>query len=97
LLALDPLVVAEPLCWEVVACADPGRVAATPAAVTTLASPAAAVIARILARLRSLAAICGALLAARGWAGLGDIGDLPLGPDGLRLACLLLKCLCLGW
>lgn len=94
LLALELDVLLALLCPVVVACADPGRLAATPAAVTTLASPAAAVMARILARLRSLAAICGARLVGRGWTGSGGIGCLPLGPDDSRLACLFLKCLC---
>jgi hypothetical protein len=86
LLALDPLLVAELGCWVVVACADPGRLTATPAAVTTLASPAAAVIARILTRLRSLAAICRARLVGRGWTGSDDMAAFLSGlmtPDWL--------------
>ncbi len=73
LLALDPVLVAALLRWLVEVCAEPGRLAATLAAVTTLASPAAAVIARILARFRCLAAICGARLVGRPWTGSGDI------------------------
>jgi hypothetical protein len=54
---VDLPVFAELLCWVDVACADPGRLYATPAAVSTLARPAAAVTPRSRARLRSLAAI----------------------------------------
>jgi hypothetical protein len=88
-----PLLVVE-LRTADVACADPGRVAATPAAATTLARPAAAVIVRSRARLRSLAAICCARFAARGGTGSGDICCLPLGSDVYRLASLLLKAFC---
>jgi hypothetical protein len=58
--ALDPELVADVLWLAAVACVDPGRLAATPPAATRLARPAVMVTARILARLRSLAAICGA-------------------------------------
>jgi hypothetical protein len=68
LAALEPEFVADVRWLVAVACVDPGRLAATPPAATRLASPAAAVTARILARLRSLAAICGARPVGRGWA-----------------------------
>jgi hypothetical protein len=108
LLALAPPVLdAELPRWLVVACADPGRLTATPAAVSMLARPAAAVIRRSLARLRSLAAICGARppvpagtvpgWTVPGWSGPGVIGCLPLEADTSRLASRLLKTLCARW
>ena len=85
LLALDPELVADVPWLAAVAWVDPGRLAATAPAATRLARPAAAVTVRILARLRSLAAICGARPVRRGWAGSGDIGCLPLGLVGSRM------------
>jgi hypothetical protein len=73
LLELDDLRALAPVCAVVVwwlaavVCVDPGRLAATPPAATRLARPAAAVTVRILARLRSLAAVCAAWPARRGW------------------------------
>jgi hypothetical protein len=88
LLALDPEVVADELWLVAVVCVDPGRLAATPPAATRLARPAATVTARILARLRFLAAICVARPVGRGWAGSGDIGCLPVGLDVPQLGQL---------
>ncbi len=63
--------------WPAVVCADAGRVTATPAAVRTLASPAAAVTLRSLARFRSRSLMAAPVfrLAGRG-AGAGVIAGL---------------------
>jgi hypothetical protein len=63
--------------WPAVVCADAGRVTATPAAVRTLASPAAAVTLRSLARFRSRSLMAAPVfrLAGRG-AGAGGIAGL---------------------
>ena len=84
--ALDPELLADVLWFAALACVEPGRVAATPPTATKLARPATAVTARIRARLRSRAAICGARPVWRGWAGSGDIGYLPLGLDDASMA-----------
>lgn len=62
--------------WVVVACAGPGSVYVTPAAVTRLARPAAAVTARSLARFRSRVATA---------AGSGVIGVLPALADVVHM------------
>jgi hypothetical protein len=73
--ALVPVCAAE-VWWLAAACADPGRLAATPPAATRLARPAAAVTVRILARLRSLAAIDAGRAVGRGRMGSGGMGFL---------------------
>ena len=78
------------LCWDVVACAEPGRQSATPAAVSMLARPAAAVTARSRAWCRSRAAACCVRFAGRAGAGSGVIGCLPWWADAPSLACLVL-------
>jgi hypothetical protein len=91
LLVLDPPVLVTELCWAVVACADPARVEATPAAASTLARPAAAVTARSLDRLRFLAAIRGirpAVPAETGPAGTGRAGLGGGGTDSGVIGCL---------
>lgn len=92
LLAFEPELAADVL-WVAVACVEPGRLPATPPATTRLARPAATVTARILARLRFLAAICSARPVGGCWAGSGDIGCLPLGLGEPSLAGFLLKVL----
>jgi hypothetical protein len=93
----DPLAIPAELPRVDVACADPGRLKATPAAASTPARPAAAVIVRTLARLRSLAAICCVRPPARGGAESGVIGCLPLEADASSLASVLLNRLCARW
>jgi hypothetical protein len=72
--ALDPELLADVLWLAAVACVDAGRLTATPPAATRLVRPAATVTVRILARLRSLAAIFGARPVGRARAGSGGIG-----------------------
>ena len=70
--------------WPAVVCADAGRVTATPAAVRTLASPAAAVTLRSLARFRSRSLMAAPVFrpAGRG-AGAGGIAGLSV----VRVSC----------
>lgn len=70
--------------WPAVVCADAGRVTATPAAVRTLASPAAAVTLRSLARFRSRSLMAAPVFrpAGRG-AGAGVIAGLSV----VRVSC----------
>jgi hypothetical protein len=100
---------AELPCWVDVACADPGRLYATPAAVSTLARPAVAVIVRSRIRWRSLAAIrcvrppsrvrpesgvIWCLPPAAGEFGADEFGADEFGADDSSLASFLLHSLC---